>query len=153
MRLLMMAADLEQCAATSFAADEDSSFHLTVNAPLGSYDRNSSVNTGGNRWAFTPVVNLGITPDKGISWIDLYVGGRFVTDNNAFRGNNVLLQNPLGVLRAHYSHNIRKGMWAGIGVSVPVVSPLTFSCRKRHPPEQIEASVAKSLGWPYLGVA
>lgn len=93
-----------------------SSFHLTVNAPLGSYDRNSSVNTGGNRWAFTPVVNLGITPDKGVSWIDLYVGGRFVTDNNAFRGNNVLTQSPLGVLTAHYSHKIGKRMWAGIGV-------------------------------------
>src|SRR5580658_8200098 len=30
------------------------SFHLTVNAPLGSYDRNSTVNVGANRWAFTP---------------------------------------------------------------------------------------------------
>lgn len=93
-----------------------STFHLTVNAPLGSYDRNSSVNTGGNRWAFTPVVNLSITPDKGVSWVDLYAGGRFVTDNNAFRGNNVLSQSPLGVLTVHYSHNIGKRMWAGIGV-------------------------------------
>jgi Putative MetA-pathway of phenol degradation len=93
-----------------------SSFHLTINPPLGSYDRNSSVNTGANRWAFTPVVNLDITPDKGVSWIDLYAGARFVTDNNEFRGNNVLSQNPLGVLTAHYSHNIGKRMWAGIGV-------------------------------------
>lgn len=93
-----------------------SSLHVTVNAPLGSYDSNSSVNTGANRWAFTPVVNLSITPDKGVSWIDLYAGGRFVTNNNAFRGNNVLSQNPLGVLTAHYSHNIGKRMWAGIGV-------------------------------------
>jgi hypothetical protein len=94
----------------------NSSFHLTVNAPLGSYDRNSSVNAGGNRWAFTPVVHLSVTRDKGVSWIDLYAGGRFVTDNNAFRGNNVLSQDPLGVVTAHYSHNIGKKMWAGIGV-------------------------------------
>lgn len=47
------------------------SFHLTVNAPLGSCDRNSAVNTGPNRWAFTPVLNLSITRDKGVSWIDL----------------------------------------------------------------------------------
>lgn len=92
-----------------------SSFHLTVNAPLGSYDSNSSVNTGANRWAFTPVVNLDITRDKGVSWIDLYAGGRFVTNNNAFKGNNVLSQRPLGVLTAHYSHNIGRRMWAGIG--------------------------------------
>jgi hypothetical protein len=93
-----------------------SSFHLTVNVPLGSYDSNSSVNTGANRWAFTPIVNLDITPDKGVSWIDLYAGGRFVTDNNAFRGNNQLSQDPLGVLTAHYSHNIGKKMFAAIGV-------------------------------------
>ena len=93
-----------------------SSFHLTVNAPLGSYDGNSPVNTGANRWAFTPVVNLSITPDKGVSWIDLYAGGRFVTDNNAYLGNNRLSQNPLMVLTAHYSHNIGKRMWVAIGV-------------------------------------
>ena len=93
-----------------------SSFHLTVGAPLGSYDRNSPVNTGGNRWSFVPVLNLDITPDKGVSWIDLYAGGRFVTNNKAYQGNNVLSQNPLGVLTAHYSHNIGKQMWASIGV-------------------------------------
>jgi hypothetical protein len=74
------------------------------------------VNTGANRWAFTPIVNLDITRDKGVSWIDLYAGGRFVTDNNAFRGNNVLSQSPLGVLTAHYSHNIGKKMWVAVGV-------------------------------------
>lgn len=93
-----------------------SSFHLTVNPPLGSYDRNSQVNTGGNRWSFTPVVNLDITPDKGVSWIDIYAGARLVTSNKAYLGNNVLTQNPLGVLTVHYSHNIGKQMWVAIGV-------------------------------------
>lgn len=51
-----------------------SSFHLTANAPLGSYDRNSPVNPGANRWAFNPLVNLSITQDKGVSWFDLYAG-------------------------------------------------------------------------------
>jgi hypothetical protein len=51
------------------------SAHLTVTAPLGSYDRNTPVNTGSNRWAFNPLVNLCITPDEGVSWIDLYAGG------------------------------------------------------------------------------
>lgn len=93
-----------------------SSFHLTVNTPLGSYDSNSAVNTGANRWAFTPVVNLSITPDKGVSWIDLYAGGRFVTNNNAFQGTKLLTQSPLGVFSTHYSHKIGKRMWAGIGL-------------------------------------
>jgi hypothetical protein len=93
-----------------------SSIHLTINPPLGSYDRNAAVNTGGNRWAFTPVFNLDITKDGGVSWIDLYAGGRFVTDNRAFQGNNRLSQDPLLVLTAHYSHNIGKKMYASIGV-------------------------------------
>jgi hypothetical protein len=93
------------------------SVHLTINAPLGSYDRNSAVNTGGNRWTFYPLVNLDITPDKGVSWIDLYAAGRFFTNNNAFQGNNQLSQNPLGIFSAFYSHNIGKRWYAGIGTS------------------------------------
>jgi hypothetical protein len=93
------------------------SVHLTVNAPLGSYNSNSAVNTGANRWAFYPLVNLDITPDKGVSWIDLYAAGRFFTKNNAFQGHNQLSQDPLGILSAFYSHNIGKRWWAGIGAS------------------------------------
>jgi hypothetical protein len=93
------------------------SVHLTINAPLGSYNSNSPVNTGSNRWAFTPLVNLDITPDKGVSWVDLYAAGRFFTNNNAFQGNNQLSQNPLGIFSAFYSHNLGKRWWAGIGGS------------------------------------
>jgi hypothetical protein len=93
------------------------SVHLTINAPLGSYDSNSAVNTGANRWSFYPLVNLDITPDKGVSWIDLYAAGRFYTNNNAFQGTNQLSQNPLGILSAFYSHNIGKRWFAGIGAS------------------------------------
>jgi hypothetical protein len=91
--------------------------HLTVNAPLGSYDRNSPVNTGANRWAFTPFVNLDLTPDKGVSWFDLYASGRFFTNNSDFQGNNRLSQHPLGTFSAHYSHNVGKRMYVGIGVN------------------------------------
>jgi|SRR5580704_4567151 hypothetical protein len=93
------------------------SVHLTVNAPLGSYDRNSLLNTGANRWSFYPVVNLDITRDKGVSWIDLYAAGRFFTNNNAFQGNKQFSQNPLGIFSAFYSHNIGKRWYAGIGAS------------------------------------
>jgi hypothetical protein len=93
-----------------------SGFHLTVNAPLGSYDPNSPVNVGANRWAFTPLVNLSITPDKGVSWIDLYVGGRFFTTNHALLGSRQLSQDPLSTFTAHYSRNFGKGMYASLGV-------------------------------------
>jgi hypothetical protein len=93
------------------------SIHFTVNAPLGSYDSNSAVNTGANRWAFTPLMNLDITPDKGVSWIDLYASGRFVTVNHALQGNNELTQDPLGTLSVFYSHNLGKRWWAGFGAN------------------------------------
>lgn len=92
------------------------SFHLTVNAPLGSYDSNSSVNVGANRWAFTPLLNLCITPDEGVSWVDLYTGVRFFTNNDAFQGNHRLSQNPLATFTVHYSHNIGDKMYASIGL-------------------------------------
>jgi hypothetical protein len=94
-----------------------SSFHFTVNAPLGSYDRNSPVNTGANRWAFSPLVNLSITPDKGVQWFDFYAGARFFTNNNAFQGSNQLSQNALATFSAFYSHNIGTRMFVGFGVS------------------------------------
>jgi hypothetical protein len=62
-------------------------------------------------------VNLSITPDKGVSWFDLYAGARFFTNNHAFQGNNQLSQNPLVAFSAFYSHDIGKRMFAGIGVS------------------------------------
>jgi Putative MetA-pathway of phenol degradation len=92
------------------------SVHFTVNAPLGSYDRNSPLNSGANRWAFTPLMNLDITPDKGVSWLDLYAGARFFTSNDAYQGGNRLTQAPLGTLTVQYSHNIAKTIWVGAGV-------------------------------------
>jgi hypothetical protein len=92
-------------------------FHLTVNPPLGSYNRNSSVNTGANRWAFTPLLNLNIPLNKGVTWIEVYGWVRFVTNNNEFQGSNRLSQNPMGTVAAWYSRNLgkKKKMYVGIG--------------------------------------
>jgi hypothetical protein len=92
------------------------SFHATVTAPLGSYDSNSPVNVGGNRWTFTPLFNLDITQNGGVSWLDLYVGARIFGNNNSYNGTNRLSQRPLGTFTAHYSHNIGEKMWFSIGV-------------------------------------
>jgi hypothetical protein len=93
-----------------------SSFHLTVNPPLGSYDRNSPINAGANRWAFNPMVHLSITRDEGVSWIDLYGGVRLFTNNNEYQGSKQLSQKPLVNFAVHYSHNIGKKMYAAGGV-------------------------------------
>jgi hypothetical protein len=92
------------------------SFHLTVNPPLGQYDPNSTVNTGANRWAFTPLVNLNIPMNKGGAWIETYAWGRFFTSNNAFQGNKLLTQDPIGIAAMWYSHNLGKKTWVAIGL-------------------------------------
>ena len=93
------------------------SVHFKVNVPIGSYDRNKPVNMGGNRWAFSPLVNLNITRDKGVSWIEAYAAGKFFTNNYEFQGSNKLSQKPIMTLTGHYSHNIGKKAWASIGSS------------------------------------
>jgi Putative MetA-pathway of phenol degradation len=93
------------------------SFHLTVNAPLGTYDSNSPANIGGNRWTITPVLNLDITTNEGVSWLDLYAGARFFGDNNSYLGTSEFSQHPLFTLTAHYSHNIGSPKtWFSVGV-------------------------------------
>jgi hypothetical protein len=91
------------------------SFHFTINPPLGEYNRNSALNTGANRWAFTPLLNLNIPLNKGLAWVEVYAWGRFFTSNDAFQGNNLLTQDPLGIAALYYSHNIGKKTWAAIG--------------------------------------
>jgi hypothetical protein len=100
----------------SFVPKTFASIHVTINGPFGSYDPNAPANVGSNRWTITPVVNLTITRNKGVSWLDLYAGGRFSSKNDAYNGHGELTQAPLGTLTVHYSHNIGKKMWAGAGV-------------------------------------
>lgn len=90
-------------------------FHFTVNVPMGSYDRNSPVNAGANRWAFTPLLNLNIPLNRGVTWIEVYAWGRFFTNNNEFQGNNQLSQHPTGTVAAWYSRNLGKKTYVGIG--------------------------------------
>ena len=80
------------------------------------YDRNSTLNSGANRWTVSPLINYSITLDKGVSWIDLYAGGQFYFANDEYHGDNRLTQSRLVTLTTYYSHNITSTSWAGIGV-------------------------------------
>lgn len=93
------------------------SVHFTVNVPIGKYDKNSPVNTGANRWAFTPLVNLNIPKNKGKAWIEMYASGKFFTNNKEFQGNKKLSQKPMMTLSGHFSHDIGKRFWAAAGAN------------------------------------
>lgn len=96
------------------------SVHMTVNVPVGKYDKHSPVNTGANRWAFSPLVNLNIPKNKGKAWIEFYASGKFFTDNNEFQVNKKLSQNPLYTFSGHFSHNVGKRFWVGAGSNYDV---------------------------------
>ncbi len=96
------------------------SVHMTVNVPLGKYDKRSPVNTGGNRWTFSPLVNLNIPKNKGKAWIEFYASGKFFTDNKEFQVDKKLSQKPLGTFSAHFSHNVGKRFWVGAGTNYDV---------------------------------
>ena len=52
---------------------------------------------------------------KGSAWIEADAWGRFFTSNNEFQGDNVLPQDPLGIVALWYSHNLGRKTYAAIG--------------------------------------
>lgn len=75
--------------------------------PLGEYDKNRLANPGGNRWAIKP--ELGLV--KGIgdkAYLELSLGGEFYSDNDNYRGNKRLEQDPVLQTEVHLSYDISK---------------------------------------------
>ena len=97
----------------SFVPQTFSSFHLLVTTPLGTYQPSSPINPSANRWMISPTVNFSYTPDKGWTWIETYVSGRFFSDNNNYHvnGAQTLSQRPLLRLEEHVSRNIVRSLW------------------------------------------
>lgn len=97
----------------SFVPQTFSSFHLLVTTPLGNYKPSSPINPSANRWMISPTVNFSYTPDKGWTWIETYVSGRFFSDNNDYHvnGARTLSQRPLLRLEEHLSRNIIPSLW------------------------------------------
>jgi hypothetical protein len=89
---------------------------ITVTAPTGQYNPMALVNVGTNRWGFKP--EIGLSRRWGHWVLDTYVGVWFFTDNHEFfshnaffPGVNTQFQNPLAVLEAHLSYDIRPRLW------------------------------------------
>lgn len=97
----------------SFVPQTFSSFHLLVTTPLGTYHAKSPINPGANRWTVSPQVHLSYTNDRGRTWIETYVTGRFFTDNNNYQvnGARTLSQKPMLLVEEHVSRNITDRLW------------------------------------------
>jgi hypothetical protein len=90
------------------------SLHLVGTAPLGRYNAQKFVNTGANRWSFTPTINYSYTPDAGWTWLELYVSGKFFSENNDGFGGSRLSQRPVLALEGHASRNLTSDFWVSL---------------------------------------
>ncbi|MEI6287659.1 MAG: transporter [Bacillota bacterium] len=96
-----------------FVPQTYASLHVSVVAPLGSYDKNNLLNPGSNCWSVTPLVNYSYTPDEGKSWLELYVKPTFFSDNNNYR-SGTLSQDPELGFEFHASNDITKWLWLAL---------------------------------------
>lgn len=83
------------------------SIHLVVTAPTGAYDVNEVLNTGSNRWIFTPTLNYSFTPDAGRTWLEAYGTMKIFSENTATRTE----QSPLFLFEGHASRNATDTLW------------------------------------------
>jgi hypothetical protein len=89
------------------------SFHLTVTTPLGTYQPEKPLNPSANRWMINPTVNYSYTPDRGWTWLELYLSTRIFTTNDDYRvgGASSLTQKPLFITEGHASRNLIPTLW------------------------------------------
>jgi hypothetical protein len=88
---------------------------LTVSAPTGEYDPDRLLNLGSHRWSFKPEIGVAHPFGQERTWeVDAYVNAYFFTDNTAYRGVEILRQEPLPGLEAHLSHDFSPSFWASL---------------------------------------
>jgi hypothetical protein len=83
---------------------------LAVSMPTGQYDKDRFVNIGTNRWGFKPQLSVGAPVGLG-EWITANANVQLFTNNDEYRRNKTLEQDPLFGIEAHYSKNLNKALW------------------------------------------
>lgn len=83
---------------------------LTVQAPVGEYDRTKLINLGTNRWAVKPEV--GVSVPVGRWYLDAYAGAWFFeTNDDFFPGGATRRQDPLAAIQGHASYTFENHVW------------------------------------------
>lgn len=83
---------------------------LALSAPTGQYDKDRFVNIGTNRWGFKPQLSFGAPIGVG-EWITANANVQLFTNNDEYRRDKTLAQDPLYTIEAHYSKNLNKALW------------------------------------------
>jgi hypothetical protein len=88
---------------------------LTFTAPTGLYNSNKLLNLGSERWSFKPEFAVSVPFGAGQKWeLDVYANPYFYTDNNSYRGKEVLRQRTLPGLEGHLSYAFNNTVWAAL---------------------------------------
>jgi hypothetical protein len=85
---------------------------VAFTAPTGLYNPDKILNLGSDRWSFKPEIALSHPFGPEQKWqLDAYANGYFYTDNTAYRGREILRQQPLTGLEGHVSYSFNDSLW------------------------------------------
>jgi hypothetical protein len=87
-------------------------FSLKIDAPWGDYNNENIINSGSNRWTFKP--EIGMSNRWGRWSFDAAFAARLFTDNDNFKGNVTLEQDPLYQAQLHIIYDLPKGRWLSL---------------------------------------
>jgi len=88
---------------------------LTVTVPTGEYNADRVLNLGTHRWSFKPEIGVCYPFGPEQKWeIDGYINALFFTDNTAYRGVELLRQEPLPGVEGHISYTVTPSFWASL---------------------------------------
>ena len=91
--------------------------HFVFTLPTGSYSPKNPYNAGNNRFEMTTVLQQTFVLDKGRTQFDVWATGKFFTDNHAYRGSNVLSENPDYIGTFLFSQNFSTKDFASVGAT------------------------------------
>ncbi|HEY6374814.1 MAG TPA: transporter [Edaphobacter sp.] len=88
---------------------------LSITAPAGQYDPTKLLNLGSDRWSFKPELAISKPFGPEQRWVlDAYANSYLYTDNNRYRGVEVLRQRGLLGLEGHISYTFNNTIWASL---------------------------------------
>jgi hypothetical protein len=88
---------------------------LSTTAPTGQYDSTKLLNLGSDRWSFKPelAISRPFGPDQ--RWVfDAYANSYLYTNNDRYRGAQILRQRALVGLEGHISYTFNNTIWASL---------------------------------------
>lgn len=90
---------------------------LSINVPIGQYNKTKLINLGMNRFSFKP--ELAVSHPIAKRWLmDVYAGVWLFTNNNQYYpGGSQRAQKPMGTVQFHLSYNLSLKAWVAVNAT------------------------------------